>query len=105
MANRGEIGPDIIRACNQVGIAAVTAHYEANADFLPLKMADHGVGIGLAEVVEGLTSPSQNEVPEEDPRKRGIRWRAIQRCIRRRTPGAKTSRESAGAAVTLKVTP
>ena len=46
IANRGEIAVRIIRACQALGIKAIQAHSEADADSLAARMADETVSIG-----------------------------------------------------------
>ncbi|WP_291036369.1 acetyl-CoA carboxylase biotin carboxylase subunit [Herbiconiux sp.] len=50
IANRGEIALRIIRACKELGIKSVLAYSEADADSLPVKLADQAVCIGPARV-------------------------------------------------------
>lgn len=49
IANRGEIALRIIRACKELGIRSVLAYSEADADSLPVKLADQAVCIGPAQ--------------------------------------------------------
>ncbi|MET0850814.1 MAG: biotin carboxylase N-terminal domain-containing protein, partial [Candidatus Rokuibacteriota bacterium] len=49
IANRGEIALRIIRTCHEMGIRAVIAHSTADADSLPVKLADQSICIGPAE--------------------------------------------------------
>jgi len=46
IANRGEIAVRIIRAAQELGIATVQAHSDADADSLAVRMADEAVEIG-----------------------------------------------------------
>ena len=48
IANRGEIALRIIRACKELGIRSILAHSEADADSLPVTLADEAVCIGPA---------------------------------------------------------
>ena len=50
IANRGEIALRIIRACKELGIRSVLAYSEADADSLPVRLADQAVCIGPAQV-------------------------------------------------------
>jgi acetyl-CoA carboxylase biotin carboxylase subunit len=50
IANRGEIALRIIRACKELGIRSVLVYSEADADSLPVKLADKAVCIGPAKV-------------------------------------------------------
>ena len=49
IANRGEIALRVVRACKELGIRSVIAHSEADADSLPVKMADQSICIGPAQ--------------------------------------------------------
>jgi acetyl-CoA carboxylase, biotin carboxylase subunit len=49
IANRGEIALRVIRACKELGIRSVLAYSEADADSLPVKLADQAVCIGPAQ--------------------------------------------------------
>ncbi|MHB0868213.1 MAG: acetyl-CoA carboxylase biotin carboxylase subunit [Chloroflexota bacterium] len=48
IANRGEIAVRIIRACREMGVAAVVAHSEADRHSLAVQMADEAICIGPA---------------------------------------------------------
>jgi acetyl-CoA carboxylase, biotin carboxylase subunit len=48
IANRGEIALRIIRACKELGIATVVVHSTADADSMPVMLADESVCIGPA---------------------------------------------------------
>jgi acetyl-CoA carboxylase biotin carboxylase subunit len=47
--NRGEIALRVIRACRELGHESVIAHSEADADTLPVRVADRSVCIGPAD--------------------------------------------------------
>src|SRR5574337_271427 len=49
IANRGEIALRILRTCREMGIRAVVAHSTADADSLPVRLADGSICIGPAE--------------------------------------------------------
>jgi acetyl-CoA carboxylase biotin carboxylase subunit len=49
IANRGEIAVRVLRACRSMGIEAVVAHSEADAESLAVRMADESICIGPAE--------------------------------------------------------
>ncbi len=46
IANRGEIAVRVIRTCHEMGLEAVVGYSEADAESLPVKMADKAVCIG-----------------------------------------------------------
>ncbi len=46
IANRGEIGLRILRACNELGIRTVAAHSTADRDLIHVRLADESVCIG-----------------------------------------------------------
>ena len=48
IANRGEIALRIIRACREMGIATVAVHSTADANAMPVRLADESVCIGRA---------------------------------------------------------
>jgi acetyl-CoA carboxylase biotin carboxylase subunit len=52
IANRGEIAVRVIRACREMGIAAVAVYSEADRTGLHVQMADEAVPIGPAPAVE-----------------------------------------------------
>lgn len=52
IANRGEIALRIIRACHELGIAAVAVYSEADKDAAYLKLADESICIGPASPAE-----------------------------------------------------
>src|SRR5262245_36786267 len=49
IANRGEIALRILRTCREMGIRAVVAHSTADADSLPVRLADESICIGPPE--------------------------------------------------------
>ena len=46
IANRGEIAVRIIRTCREMGIRTVVAYSQADADSMPVRMADEHVCVG-----------------------------------------------------------
>jgi acetyl-CoA carboxylase, biotin carboxylase subunit len=49
VANRGEIAVRVIRTCQRLGIEAVLAVSDADADSVPARLADHVIRIGPAD--------------------------------------------------------
>ena len=49
IANRGEIGLRILRACRELGIKTVAAHSSADRDLKHVRLADESVCIGPAQ--------------------------------------------------------
>jgi len=52
IANRGEIGLRILRACHEMGIRTVAVHSSADRDLIHVRLADESVCIGPAPSVE-----------------------------------------------------
>ena len=48
IANRGEVALRVIRAAKELGVKTVAVHSVADADTLPVRMADEAVCIGPA---------------------------------------------------------
>src|SRR5262245_20331842 len=46
IANRGEIALRIVRTCREMGIRSVVAHSKADADSLPVRVADESICVG-----------------------------------------------------------
>ena len=46
IANRGEIALRILRTCRELGIRTVVAHSKADAQSLPVRLADESICIG-----------------------------------------------------------
>jgi len=59
VANRGEIALRIIRACREMGIAAVVVYSEADQDSLPVLVADEAVCIGPAPATDSYLNVSR----------------------------------------------
>ena len=58
IANRGEIAVRVIRACKELGIETVQVHSSADADSLPVHMADAAVEIGGPQAAESYLKGS-----------------------------------------------
>jgi len=59
IANRGEIALRILRTCREMGIRTVVAHSKADADSLPVLLADESICIGPEESAQSyLNIPS-----------------------------------------------
>jgi acetyl-CoA carboxylase biotin carboxylase subunit len=58
VANRGEIALRVIRACRELGLETVAAHSEADADSLPVRVADRSVCIGHAPSSKSYLVPT-----------------------------------------------
>ena len=54
IANRGEIAVRVIRTCQRLGIEAVLAVSDADADAVPARMADRTIRLGPAGGGQGL---------------------------------------------------
>lgn len=52
IANRGEIALRVIRACRDLGVESVQAHSTADANTLPVQLADSAIEIGEAQATE-----------------------------------------------------
>src|SRR5437016_961446 len=46
IANRGEIALRIVRTCRELGIRSVVAHSQADAQSLPVRLADESICVG-----------------------------------------------------------
>ena len=57
IANRGEIALRVVRACKELGIRSIVAYSEADADSLPVKLADQAVCIGPANAKLSYRDP------------------------------------------------
>jgi acetyl-CoA carboxylase biotin carboxylase subunit len=59
IANRGEIALRVLRTCREMGIRTVLAHSKADANSLPVQLADESICIGPAESAQSyLNIPS-----------------------------------------------
>ncbi len=56
IANRGEIGLRILRACKELGIKTVAVHSEADRELMHVRLADESVCIGPAPAAESYLS-------------------------------------------------
>jgi len=52
IANRGEIALRVIRACQELGVSTVAVHSTADADTVPVSVADESVCIGPPQVTK-----------------------------------------------------
>lgn len=59
VANRGEIALRIIRACEELGVATIAIHSEADRDSLHVRFADESVCVGKAESSESYLNKSR----------------------------------------------
>ena len=57
IANRGEIALRVVRACKELGIRSIVAYSEADAESLPVKLADQAVCIGPANAKLSYRDP------------------------------------------------
>jgi acetyl-CoA carboxylase biotin carboxylase subunit len=60
IANRGEVAVRIIRACEELGIATVLLHSEADVDTLAFRLADERVIIGPPETAKSYLNIERN---------------------------------------------
>ena len=49
IANRGDVALRVLRACKEMGILGVIVHSTADADSMPVRLADESVCIGPTE--------------------------------------------------------
>lgn len=57
IANRGEIALRVVRTCRELGIKTVAVHSTADADSLPVQLADQSVCIGPAKGKDSYAHP------------------------------------------------
>ena len=93
IANRGEIALRIIRTCREMGIRTVVAHSTADADSLPVRLADESVCIGPPEARAELPQHPEHHLGRRDHRQRGdpsrLRLPGRERRLRRDLPGVR----------------
>ena len=59
IANRGDVALRVLRACKEMGIQTVIVHSTADAESMPVRLADESVCIGPAASSESyLNIPS-----------------------------------------------